>query len=311
MSTAMDLLLRNGYIALFAYVLVAQLGAPLPCAPLLLAAGTLVAEKRLALAPTLMAVVLAGLLADSIWYELGRVRGGTVVGVLCRISLEPAACARMADGAIRRHGPRFLLIAKFLPGLGLMVPPIVGRAQVPFARFIANDAAGVVLWGATYIGLGGFAGEAIGQLAPRAGLVVPLGGALLLIGMLGAVGALLVRRRRYGRAAPRIDAWELNRRIERGESPCIIDLRDPDQAIDGRVSLPGAIRLSPAEVVARRPSIPANRDIVLLCDCPADASSVDVAARLRDLGFDRALALEGGLNGWKRAGYPLVPSTNI
>jgi len=223
MSTAMDMVLRYGYVALFAYVLVSQLGTPLPSAPLMLAAGALVATKRLALAPTMMAIVLAGLCADSVWYGLGRTRGGSVVRILCRISLEATACARRADGAIRRHGPRFLLVAKYLPGLRLMVPPVVGHAQVGFARFIAYDAAGIALWGATYIGLGRFVSAAVGELALRAALAAPLGGMLMLIGMLVAVGALLVRRRRYGRAALRIEASELKRRIERGEAPCIIE----------------------------------------------------------------------------------------
>src|SRR5215813_86698 len=53
MSTAMDMVLRYGYVALFAYVLVSQLGTLLPSAPLMLAAGALVATKRLALAPTM------------------------------------------------------------------------------------------------------------------------------------------------------------------------------------------------------------------------------------------------------------------
>ncbi len=308
----MDLLLRHGSnVALFAYVLLSQLGTPLPSAPLMLAAGALAATHRLSLAPILASVVLAGLCADSFWYGVGRAGNASVVRLLCRISLEPTACARMADGAIRRHGPRFLLVSKFVPGLGLMVPPVVGRAQVRLARFLAYDAAGIIVWSATYVGVGRAMGVAIERAAPLAALIGPLVGALVLAGVLLAVGALLVRRRRYGEAAPRIGALELKQRIERGESPWIVDLRDPELARDGRLSLPGAIRLSPAEVVARHPSIPPNRDVVLFCDCPADASSVEVAKTLRTLGVDRALALEGGFDRWKEAGYPLVPSADL
>jgi membrane protein DedA with SNARE-associated domain/rhodanese-related sulfurtransferase len=303
-----DLVLRYGYLALFSYLLLAQLG-PFPSTPLMLAAGALGTTHRLSFAPTVAAVLAASLCADSLWYSLGRARGAWVVRLLCRISLEPQACARMADGAIRRHGPRFLLIAKFLPGVGLMVPPVVGQAQVPYGRFLGFDAAGASLWAVTYVGLGRFLGEAMGRSAQLPHLTARLGVVLVGAGVLVAVLARLVRRRRYRRThaqVARIGAAELRRRIDDGETPCLVDLRDPAQGGDARLSLPGAIRLRPADVLAHTASFPGNRDVVLFCDCPADAGSIDMAAKLRKLGVERALALEGGLRGWTRAGYPLV-----
>jgi membrane protein DedA with SNARE-associated domain len=193
MSAILDLVGRYGYLALFSYLLLAQLG-PFPSTPLLLAAGALGATHRLSFVPTVAAVVAASLCADSLGYSLGRARGARVVHLLCRISLEPQACVGMADRAIRRHGPRFLLIAKFLPGVGLMVPPVIGQARVPYGRFLGFDAVGASLWAVTYVGLGRLLGGAIGRSAKLPHLTARLVVAILGAGVLVAVLARLVRR---------------------------------------------------------------------------------------------------------------------
>jgi len=201
MTAAVDLVLRHGYLALFGYVMLSQLGIPLPSTPLMLAAGALASAQHLSLGWIFVAVVSSALCADSLWYWLGRARGARVVRLLCRISLEPRACATMADGAIRRNGPRVLLGSKFLPGLGLLMPPFIGQARVPYLRFLVFDAAGTSLWALVYVGLGRALGGAIGRSGGLPGLVGGLGGALLVSGLVVALIAGIVRRYRYGRAS--------------------------------------------------------------------------------------------------------------
>jgi membrane protein DedA with SNARE-associated domain len=92
MSGAVDLVLRHGYLPLFGYVVMSQLGVPLPSTPLMLAVGaTLGSAQRLSLAWVFAAVVSAAVCADSLWYGLGRTRGARVLGLLCRISLAGKA----------------------------------------------------------------------------------------------------------------------------------------------------------------------------------------------------------------------------
>ena len=55
--------------------------------------------------------VLASLLADLVWFELGRRRGYGVLRVLCRISLEPDTCVKRTTNAFRRHGSGTLVAA--------------------------------------------------------------------------------------------------------------------------------------------------------------------------------------------------------
>ena len=85
-----EFVIRHGLPLIFAAVFVEQMGLPLPALPWLLAAGALSAVGKFNLALGLLVSVTACLLADAIWFYLGRFRGHQVLGLLCRISLEQA-----------------------------------------------------------------------------------------------------------------------------------------------------------------------------------------------------------------------------
>src|ERR1035438_9980115 len=94
MSQTSQFLIKHGLPLVFGAVLVEQMGLPLPALPWLLAAGALSATGQFNLAWGLLVTVLACLMADAFWFYLGRHRGGQVLGLLCRISLEPDSCVR-------------------------------------------------------------------------------------------------------------------------------------------------------------------------------------------------------------------------
>src|SRR5436309_2109889 len=154
MTDHAEFLLRYGYLLLFGSVFIEQMGAPIPAAPILLAAGALAGLGRFRLGLVLALSTAATLLADLIWYELGRRKGMRVLQLLCRISLEPDSCVRRTEDAFARHGARSLLVAKFLPGLSTVAPPLAGAFQMRLARFLSFDSAGAALWIATFVGLG-------------------------------------------------------------------------------------------------------------------------------------------------------------
>ena len=66
-------------------------------------------------------------------------------------------------------------------------------------------------------------------------------------------------------------------------------------------------QIKPDTLVAEGDRIPRDRDIVLYCTCPSDATSARTALRLRNLGIYRVRPLHGGYDGWKKLGYPLEP----
>jgi membrane protein DedA with SNARE-associated domain/rhodanese-related sulfurtransferase len=313
MSSDVALLIDHGYAVLFMYVLVSLLGAPLPSTPLLVTAGALVATGRLGMGRAVGAVVVACLLADSAWYYLGRARGDKVLRVLCRIALEPEACVRRSEDAIARYGARFLLVAKFLPGVGLMVAPTVGQSRLPYVRFVAFDAAGALIWAGTYILVGRLLGQTIEHSASLFHLAARFAGLALVGAVVGLLLVRLVRRRRFRRrfAARRITPEELRRRMELGEPFYVVDLRHPTRvAADGR-SLPGSVHLTPDQVITHRDRIPTDRDIVVFCNCPAEATAAQVAVSLRGFGFARVYPLQGGLDAWQRSGYPLEVGRSV
>src|SRR5262245_39329123 len=116
MSDTLQALVQYGYLLLFAFALAEQVGLPVPAVPALLGVGALAGRGHMSLPLALVVVVAASLPADLVWYELGRRRGGRVLALLCRISLEPDSCVRRTENLFLQRGRKALLIAKFLPG---------------------------------------------------------------------------------------------------------------------------------------------------------------------------------------------------
>ena len=127
MALPIDILVTYSYLVLFAWVLVEQLGLPLPSAPVLLAAGALSAQHQISFPLALAVSVAAALTADSIWFFIGRRHGHRVLRLLCKLSLEPTTCVRRTQDSFGRRGGTMLMFAKFVPGLGALAAPVAGQ----------------------------------------------------------------------------------------------------------------------------------------------------------------------------------------
>src|SRR5215471_6531528 len=123
MHRAFEFLIHHGHAVLFVCVLVEQLGVPVPAMPLLLAAGALAGAGRMSYFASLLFAMLGAVVADSVWFHLGRRKGIKILQLLCRISLEPDSCVRRTEGIFSKQGARSLIVAKFLPVLRLRTPP--------------------------------------------------------------------------------------------------------------------------------------------------------------------------------------------
>ncbi|MBI1786234.1 MAG: DedA family protein, partial [Acidobacteria bacterium] len=141
MSEALHFLLRHGYAVLFAAVCAEQAGFPVPALPFLLGMGALAGEGRFGFGMALGIAVLASLPGDWLWYELGRLRGYTVLRVICRIALEAETCVKRTENTFLRHGTGALVLAKFVPGFSTVAPPMAGMLRMPRLRFLALDSA--------------------------------------------------------------------------------------------------------------------------------------------------------------------------
>ena len=139
LEQAADFLIRHGYVLLFGWVLLEQMGLPIPAVPLLIAAGALTRAGKMNLTFEVALAFIAVILADLFWYSLGRYRGGRILKLLCRISLEPDSCVRRTENLFVRHGVSSLLVAKFIPGLNTAAPSLAGIFRMPVRRFMIFD----------------------------------------------------------------------------------------------------------------------------------------------------------------------------
>ena len=129
MVRLVELVIRHGVPLVFFNVLLEQLGVPVPAVPTLIIAGALSREGRISSTHVLVASVLASLIADWIWFMLGRRYGYRILKTLCRISLSPDSCVRDTESKFERWGLKSLLFAKFVPGFSTVAPPLAGAAK--------------------------------------------------------------------------------------------------------------------------------------------------------------------------------------
>lgn len=267
MGNTIQFLLQHGYMFLFLFVLAEQLGLPLSAVPVLLAVGALAGHGRFSILVALLVAGIATLFADLFWFYLGRKQGAAVTRLLCRISLEPDSCVRRMDGVYDRYGACALVLAKFVPGLSLIAPPLAGNAGLPVWRFLACDGFGTLLWSGTFLGSGYVFDEQIEELAER---VLRFGWYVLLIlglPLAAWIGWKYLQRRRFLHKirTERITPDELLAKMENGEKLVLVDLRDSREVLQDGAVLPGALQLSPEELETRHGEIPRDRDVILYC----------------------------------------------
>jgi membrane protein DedA with SNARE-associated domain/rhodanese-related sulfurtransferase len=307
MALPTHILLVYGDLLLFAWVLVEQVGVPLPAAPVLLAAGALSVEGQLSFSVALVVGVVASLLADSIWYFIGRKYGHHVLRILCKLSLEPTTCVRRTQDSFGRQRVATLLFAKFIPGLATVAPPVAGENGIGFGAFLLFDGIGATLWVGALLTCGRIFGDLLSRDTRVLDWAGRSSGALLLLGVAGFLVIRLLRRRMIMQelAAARLEPEELKRQLDEGGSFFIVDLRHPLELLPDPYTLPGALHFSPESLRARHTEIPRDRDIVLFCTCPSEATAAKTAMELHKLGIDRVRPLRGGYDEWKRLGFPL------
>jgi len=191
---------QYGLIILPALAIAEQVGIPLPAAPVLLAVGALAAHGRVNIALVLVILSLAAVATDLAWYEIGRRHGASVLERLYRYSSRPDECRRGAAAVFARHGARSMLVAKFLPGLTTILPPLAGAFAVGRVRFVLYDLAGVLLWAVAWLSVGYFFSDGIALIASRASAFgQAVGLAALATGLIG-YAVFRYRRRRRGLA---------------------------------------------------------------------------------------------------------------
>ena len=289
----------------FLNVLLEQLGLPVPAIPTLVVAGALAANGKLPGFAVGAVAVAASLIGDSSWYLAGRAYGVRVMKLLCRISLTPDTCVSQTQASFERWGPRALVIAKFVPGLSMIAPPLAGATRMGFVRFIVFSGVGACLWVVAALLAGWLLRAQIANLLPR---LAGIGGTVVVIVLVLLASYIAFkwweRRRFYALLdMARINVDELYERMQAEPVPVVVDVRSSTAHELERRRIPGALHMPVHEVEQHVRSLPRDREIILYCTCPNEASAAQAARVLVRNGFRRVRPLRGGLDAWIAAGY--------
>jgi membrane protein DedA with SNARE-associated domain/rhodanese-related sulfurtransferase len=294
-----------GLLIVFAIVLIGQMGIPIPAIVALISAGTLAASGDLSALGAFLVAVVACLIADSIWFLIGKTYGLRVLTAIYRLSWASDARVSKTERRFERWGSRSLIVAKFIPGLSTIAPPLAGALGVGWPQFLLLSGIGSVLWVAAGLATGIAFAEQIPLLIVHLDRV----GKLATVGVGGLiVGYVVYRwwiRRRFllTLRMARISINTLHQLIEAGTAPLIVDARIGAARIIEPRGIPGAVRAPLEDIGEGVEKLPRNRDIVLYCTCPNEAAVAYVAKQLLNHGFQRVRPLHGGLDAWLAAGY--------
>jgi membrane protein DedA with SNARE-associated domain len=269
MNDMLSMMARHGYALTFAVLLAEAIGLPCPAAIALVAAGAAVAGHTLSGPGVLLAAMIALMIGDIAQFWLGRVAGWSLLGFLCRLSMNPETCILRSAESFYKRGKMTLLFAKFIPGINTMAAPLAGSMKMRFGQFFRLDMAGALLYTVTYLLVG---------YVSRDFLAVTLNGfhaagramEVIIIAVLIAYSVYRVSQfYRYSkyRIMPRIQVQELAARIAAGDGERlqIVDVRSHGYYDIGAERIKGSIRIEPNNLDEELKNLSKDKDIYLYC----------------------------------------------
>jgi len=300
------ILATHGLLAVSVVLFLKRMGVPVPALPFLLLAGAQGAQDGVFALMALGSATLASVLADTAWFFGGRRYGRSMLALMCRISISPGTCIRQSELTFARRGTLTVLLAKFIPGVAGLAPPLAGALGMRPGSFTLLNLAGTALWTGSGIALGLVFHQQVSQvlrwIEQMGRAAVPFVVAAFAL----YIAWLLVRRVLVARTAgkvPRIDRELLSEMIARGDTVVLVDVRGAGSPPETRI--PGAMHASPgSEAFEALSALPSGAQLVTYCDCPDDVSAARAALQLSKRGLP-VLVLAGGFGGWVAAGLPV------
>jgi membrane protein DedA with SNARE-associated domain/rhodanese-related sulfurtransferase len=305
-TPSLDSLSTQATLALMvANIFLNQLGVPVPAVPTLLLAGAVAAGHPGWGVEMLVGATVACAVTDLLWYVAGRRYGNSVMKFLCMISLTPDSCVSDTQARFDRWGPKAVLVAKFVPGLALVAPPLAGAMRMGWPTFLGLTSLAGCAWAGLYLGIGALLRPQVNWLLPRLSEVGATAAGLIGVLLVGYVGVKWWERRRFLATLRmlRISVGELYELMAARRAPVVIDVRPHGARKLQPARIPGALLVALDEVEEKLGELPRDRDIVVYCSCPNEASAARVARILMNHGFTRVRPLHGGLDAWIDAGY--------
>lgn len=297
---------QHGVLVLFLVLFAKRMGVPVPALPLLLLAGARGAGDGVFALGALAAASLASALADGLWFLAGRRYGRAMLSLMCRISISPGSCIRKSELAFSRRGALTVLLAKFIPGVAGLAPPLAGALGMRTGSFTALNFAGTVLWVGSGLAAGLVFHKQVARLLESVQAMGSTALPFLLLALAAWIGWLALRRLLINLSAaraPRLQPHELADKIARGEPLMLVDVRGTGAGPQPRI--PGAVHaFLDGELFEGFADLPEGVHLITYCDCPNDISAARAALKLRKRGVP-ATVLAGGFPAWIAAGLPV------
>jgi rhodanese-related sulfurtransferase len=102
---------------------------------------------------------------------------------------------------------------------------------------------------------------------------------------------------------PQISVEELKAKRDRGETPALLDVREPHEyAIS---DLPRSIKVPLGALPKSLDKIPRDREVIVYCR--TGGRSANAVQFLRQMGYQKAVNLAGGVNAWADRIDPTMP----
>ncbi|MBZ5537115.1 MAG: VTT domain-containing protein [Acidobacteriia bacterium] len=270
MDHVLHLLDRYGYAIIFASVFFESLGLPIPAFPFLLAAGAASMLGSLNLAIVLLTAVIGMLIGDTILYILGRLSGWRILGFLCKVSASPETCILRSAESFYKRGRITLVVAKYIPGINTMAPPLAGSLKMKLRQFLALDLLGSLLYIVPFLGVGYFFSRGIESVVNS---IHSLGQIFLWLFVLALFGYAIRRFRIYSknrlyREVPRVSVQELAGKLSDpnlSTTILIADARSHGYYEEGSQRIKGSIRIEPASISEQFEKLPRDKEIYLYC----------------------------------------------
>ena len=269
MSDPLSLIAHHGYIIIFLIVFLEAIGLPVPAALVLVAGGAATASGILRAPAALLLAVVGMLLGDSLLYVLGSHMGWGLLGFLCKVSANPETCILRSAESFYKRGRATLLIAKFIPGVNTMAPPLAGSMKMPFGQFFGLDFAGATFYAVVYGSIGFLFRDFVAAITrgfQAAGHAAEIVAILALIAFM-TYRALLFSKHRVYRVVPRIQVIELAKKLQSEDSGKIllVDVRSHGYYDSGAARIRGSIRIEPNNLSQEAKKLPQDKDIYLYC----------------------------------------------
>ncbi len=260
---------RHGYLLVFFVVLAESLGMPVPAAIALVAGGAAAASGVLSLTRLLSLAVAAMLIGDCLLFVMGRSMGWSLLGFLCKLSVNPETCILRSAESFYKRGKITLLFAKFIPGINTMAPPLAGSMRMPVHDFLRLDVMGALLYALAYVSLGFLFRDFLASMMrgfQAAGRAVEGVTVIALIGY-AAYRIWLYRKHAVYRVVPRVQVEELSSRLASGDKDKILlmDVRSHGYYDAGAARIKGSIRLEPNNLSEELKTLPKDKDIYVYC----------------------------------------------